>query len=171
LKKVEIAVCESIPEWNTGAGTKAEFLDAFTTVGSNSLMAFRKLDSQRINNAERKVLVSTRHKRQKQRGAKKSKGDPKTKAYLTGSFGLGKEPEVGADQTKEKKPKQGKTKAKRKATKRKRTELPTETEPQSMETETVEPSCDIPPTKDNGQSVNITFVDDNDVLSISNFTL
>ena len=97
-KRVMLAVCETINHFNVGASGKVEFFESIDLpLSANSLFEFHKEDEKRIKNAERKISVKARMARRKQRAKRKSKGAATKTSYLSGGFGLSKEPEVNID--------------------------------------------------------------------------
>ena len=71
-KRVELAVCETIGIFNTGAASKANNLESAGVVpGSNMLIGLRKEDEERIRNADKKVDIKNRCARRKRRAEKK----------------------------------------------------------------------------------------------------
>ena len=78
-KRVVIAVCEAINQFNSGAGNKVEILETIgLPISAQALFGFRKEDELRIKVAERKVSVKSLGMRRKLRAKRKSKGETKT---------------------------------------------------------------------------------------------
>ena len=91
--KLQLAVCETVTHFNSGAGARAVLLKASGVApGTNMLSALRKSDDKRIKFAARKISAKARLNRRKLRGKTKSKPKVKT-TYMPGGFGLSKEPE------------------------------------------------------------------------------
>ena len=98
VRKVRIAVCETVAVFNTGAANKAEVLGMCgVAAGQNMMKALRKEDQNRIRNAEKKISEKYRRQRQKLRSKKKSKGEL---SYSSGAFGLSAKPETVKGQKK-----------------------------------------------------------------------
>lgn len=100
LHKVELAVCETVGIFNTGAGCKADLLESVgITPEYNMIHAFEIEDKNRIAHAAIKSDVATRLRRRKKRGERKNKLDKvsKTTTYFPGAFGLTSEPEIVLD--------------------------------------------------------------------------
>ena len=73
-RKVELSVAETVMEFNTGAGCKAEILDSLgIDPGKPVIESLEKSDLQRVKNSERKISISARLQQQKLRSIKKSK--------------------------------------------------------------------------------------------------
>ena len=93
-QKANLAVCDSICQFNTAAANKAIIIDINA---SSRTAGFRKEDVERMKNAERKISISSRSKR---RADNKNKSDiymHSTKlAYFPGAFGLS-EPDIYID--------------------------------------------------------------------------
>ena len=100
-RKVELAVCETICKFNTGAASRLSILDSIgVKPGCNMLTGFRKEDEDRIKNAKRKCSLksrSDRRKRRRERKSKNNKNNSSKVSYLAGGFGLGLEPEIDFD--------------------------------------------------------------------------
>jgi len=93
--KVQLAVCDTVCEFNLGNGCKAEVIEELVgEVGVETLSGLQYHDRERILNSQRKVTGTSRKTRRKRRADKKSKGDPVKTTYLTGAFGTGTEPEI-----------------------------------------------------------------------------
>ena len=93
--KVQLAVCDTVCEFNLGNGCKAEVIEELVgEVGVQTLSGLQYHDRERILNSQRKVTGTSRITRRKRRADKKSKGDPVKTTYLTGAFGTGTEPEL-----------------------------------------------------------------------------
>ena len=91
--KVEMAVSETVCEFNAGALSKATIINSLGIESTeNQLTALRKVDSKRMDIAAKKILEIARKRRRKLRASKKSKKDDVVK-YQAGSFGLSCEPE------------------------------------------------------------------------------
>ena len=93
-RKVRIAVCETVAEFNSGAASEAVLMRMcdISEPGENSMRAFRSKDNLRIQIAAQKVSQKYRLQRQKQRFQRKAK--PYSASYLPGSFGLAPKPET-----------------------------------------------------------------------------
>ena len=91
--KLQLALCETVTHFNSGAGARAVLLKAYGVApGTNMLSALRKSDDKRIKFAARKISAKAWLNRRKLRGKTKSKTKVKT-TYMLGGFGLSKEPE------------------------------------------------------------------------------
>ena len=112
-KRVILAVCEAINQFNSGAGNKVQILEEIgLPISAQAMFGFQKEDESRVKVAEKKVSVESRGMRRKLRAKRKSKGETKT-TYFKGGFGLSKEPEIDLDGNgKIQKPKTTKRKAK-----------------------------------------------------------
>lgn len=87
-KRLLIAVCNTICQFNTGSAHKASLLESFgLSAGMNSLTGFHKADEERIKNADRKTSLKSRTRRRKLRGLRKSKGEKVKTTYHPGAFG------------------------------------------------------------------------------------
>ena len=92
VRRVRIAVCETIAVFNTGAASKAVMMDSCgVTPGSNMMISLRQQNKSRIRSSAQKISSRYRKQRQSLRSKRKSKGDEK--AYEAGFFGLSGKPE------------------------------------------------------------------------------
>ena len=92
VRKVRIAVCETIAVFNTGAANKAVIMDLCgVDPGQNMLKALREQDSRRIKSAGQKVSSKYRQQRKRLRAQRKSKGKD---SYSSGAFDLSSKPEI-----------------------------------------------------------------------------
>ena len=81
--KLELAVCETITKFNSGAGSKAVLLKTSGVApGTNMLAALRKADNTRIKFAARKISVKARLARRKLRAKKNLKQKKKLRILL-----------------------------------------------------------------------------------------
>ena len=93
-QKVEIAVCETVCYFNSGAASKGIILKKIgLEPGENMLRAIESQDCERIKEAERKISLKYRVNRRKHRAEKKSKGEKEPIVYKAGGFGLSSEPD------------------------------------------------------------------------------
>ena len=96
VRKVQIAVCETVAVFNTGAASKAVIMDlSGVNPGQSMLKALRDQDKRRIVTAGRKVSVKYRTQRKILRAKRKSKGEV---SYSSGAFGLDSKPEISVKQ-------------------------------------------------------------------------
>ena len=96
VRKVQIAVCETVAVFNTGAASKAVIMDlSGVNPGQSMLKALRDQDKRRIVTAGRKVSVKYRTQRKILRAKQKSKGEV---SYSSGAFGLDSKPEISVKQ-------------------------------------------------------------------------
>ena len=87
-KRVVLAVCEAINQFNSGAGNKVQILETIgLPISAQAMFGFQKEDELRVKAAARKVSVKSRGMRRKLRAKRKSKGETKT-TYFKGGFGL-----------------------------------------------------------------------------------
>jgi len=87
-KRLLIAVCNTICQFNTGSAHKASLLESFgLSAGMNSLTGFHRADEERKKNADRKTSLKSRTRRRKLRGLRKSKGEKVKTTYHPGAFG------------------------------------------------------------------------------------
>ena len=94
-QKVEIAVCETISVFNSGAANKGVVLKRIgIDPGDNMLLSLKKQDDQRVKKAEKKISLSYRQRRRMKRAEKKSKGEKEQVIYKSGAFGLSSKPDV-----------------------------------------------------------------------------
>ena len=90
--KVLLAVTETISEFNSGSASML-LKSAVIVSQENTLNALREADKERIKKAAVKITGKARHTRRKLRA--KKKGSQKEKlSYLSGGFGVSKEPEI-----------------------------------------------------------------------------
>ena len=93
-RKVKIAACLSVGNFNIGASAIADVLKALDIkCGNQTLRYFRNADKSRLKGAAIKVSKKYKDRRQKLRSMKKRKLDKKEKGYLSGAFGLCAQPE------------------------------------------------------------------------------
>ena len=94
LNKVKLAFAQTVSEFNTGNCATAHLqLSMDLEISRNSLGSLRKLDTNRIKNAAKKISAKARLTRRKAQAKKKSKVDQK-QTYIPGGFGTSKEPEL-----------------------------------------------------------------------------
>ena len=96
FRRIELAVCQTICKFNTGAASRLPILEAVgVKPGFNMLAAFRREDNIRVKNADYKCSMKSRIDSRKRRRERKSKTNTSDKVtYLSGGFGLSSEPEV-----------------------------------------------------------------------------
>ena len=83
--KVELAVCDTINIFNSGAASKARAMSkSGVNPGSNMFFGLKLEDNERLNHAERKTSIVSRKLRRKRRAQKKTKPNE----YIPGGFGL-----------------------------------------------------------------------------------
>jgi len=94
VKKVSLAVSETVAYFNAGAGTTALLMkkSGINPCGE-AIRSFRSKDQSRVVSAARKISLKARIRRQKLRAFKKSKNQV-TVDYAAGAFGLKKTPET-----------------------------------------------------------------------------
>ena len=99
-RKVNLAVCDTICQFNVGSACKAEVLETFgIKPGSKSWTGLRKTDADHIENSASKISTESRRARRKRRGEKKNKSSTSsTISYYPGAFGLPCEPEIDFSQ-------------------------------------------------------------------------
>ena len=102
VRRVRIAVCETVAVFNTGAGSKAAVMKlcGITSPGAQTIKAFREQDRVRVKAAAKKISVKYRERRRKLRAQRKEKGDQN--AYQPGGFGLSSKPLVEVNKKREK---------------------------------------------------------------------
>ena len=93
--KIETAAASSVLTWNQGAGSMGLILEraGVDDLGSNTMAGFREENKTRVQNMAYKVLSKYRRRRRQLRHMRKQKASAGTH-YLSGGFGIGKEPEV-----------------------------------------------------------------------------
>ena len=107
-RRVTLAVCETVSVANTGAASKARMLlNMGITPGENTMRAFRKEDSNRVENAARKI--SKRYRTMRKTRRMQTKAKKTDKAYKAGSFGLGNVLETAVNEPNKKKRKREST--------------------------------------------------------------
>ena len=76
VRRVQIAVCETVTVFNTGAANKAVIMDlSGVNPGASMLKALREQDKKRIKSAGQKVSLKYRKQRKNLRAKRKSKGE------------------------------------------------------------------------------------------------
>lgn len=96
VRRVRIAVCETVTVFNTGAANKAVIMDlSGVNPGASMLKALREQDKKRIKSAGQKVSLKYRKQRKNLRAKRKSKGE---ESYSSGAFGLDSKPETTVKQ-------------------------------------------------------------------------
>ena len=66
IKRVTLAVCETISQFNTGAANKVMVVeDLGVSVSDTALVAFRREDLDQVKTASKKVSVNSRYRRRK----------------------------------------------------------------------------------------------------------
>ena len=100
VRRVRIAVCETVAVFNTGAGSKAAVMKlcGITSPGAQTMKAFREQDRVHVKAAAKKISVKYRERRRKLRAQRKEKGDQN--AYQPGGFGLSSKPLVEVNKKK-----------------------------------------------------------------------
>ena len=95
-QKVELAVSETVCEFNTGAYSKVFLqIDCGSNVSSNIIASASLQYKLRINKAAVKILDQARLTRRKAKAKKKSKNNKDNcNSYMAGGFGTSKTPEV-----------------------------------------------------------------------------
>ena len=92
VRRVRIAVCETVTVFNTGAANKAVIMDLCgVNPGQNMLKALRDQDKRRIKSAGQKVSLKYMKQRKILHAKWKSKGEA---SYSSGAFGLDSKPEI-----------------------------------------------------------------------------
>ena len=87
---VELAVCDTINIFNSGAASKARVMSkSGVNPGSNMFFGLKLEDNERLNHAERKTSIVSRKLRRKRRAQKKAKPNE----YIPGGFGLSVQPD------------------------------------------------------------------------------
>ena len=99
-RKVNLAVCDTICQFNVGSACKAEVLETFgIKPGSKTLTGLRITDADRIENSASKISIESRRAQWKRRGEKKNKSSTSnTISYYPGAFGLSCKPEIDFSQ-------------------------------------------------------------------------
>lgn len=129
VRKVRIAVCETVTVFNTGAANKAVIMDlSGVNPGQSMLKAMRQQDSRRIKSAAQKVSSKYRKQRKELRAKRKSKGE---ESYSSGAFGRDSKPETAVKQGKKLK------------SKKDIQELPSTSRQEPMEITFVDPVFDV----------------------------
>lgn len=96
--KVELAVCDAVNCFNTGAGSKLDLLQmCWVSPGENLIHAAEMEDTSWIKFAEIKISEAARVRRQKKRQEKSKKEEKKVATYFPGAFGVTKEPDFEID--------------------------------------------------------------------------
>ena len=93
-RRVQIAVCEAICVFNSGAGAVFDLLSSVSMKPTNATKALHDENKRRLFEAARKISLKARLIRRKKRAEKKSKGQDKNITYLAGSFGINSTPDV-----------------------------------------------------------------------------
>ena len=104
-RRVNIAACEAICVFNTGAATKGMMMERLgIPAGQNMIKALRNEDKVRVKNAARKTSIKYRNRRKQLKFMKKKNKASKEQelAYKAGSFGLGSKPVINSAKRKTK---------------------------------------------------------------------
>ena len=105
-RKVKIAACLSVGNFNIGASAIADVMKALKiNCGQQTSRYLRKMDNIRLKDAAIKVSNKYRNRRKQLRAIKKRRLDFKEKSYLSGAFGLCAQPENISNRRKEIAPK------------------------------------------------------------------
>ena len=73
-RRLELSVAETVMEFITGVGCKAEILESLgLDLGQATITFLEKKDAHRIKTSEKKISIATWLQRQKLRSLKKSK--------------------------------------------------------------------------------------------------
>ena len=93
-RKVTIAACLSVGNFNIGSSSVADVLKALQIkCGQKTLTYLKTVDRRRLKDAARKISHKYKDQRRKLRAIKKGRLDVARKGYLSGAFGLSVEPE------------------------------------------------------------------------------
>ena len=175
----ELAVCETIGIFNTGAASKANNLESTGVVpGSNimlmMLIGLRKEDEERIRNADKKVDIKNRCARRKRRAKKKIEAASRRKrtSYHPGAFGTSSVPEINLDgeeatSSKRKSKSKGKNQKDKAMNKKVRKLKNGKSKSKNQEHEIEENKNQLDkPIRKPISHITITFVSDNDVVNM-----
>ena len=92
-RKLELSVAETVMEFNTSVGCKAEILESLgLDPGQATITILEKKDAHCIKTSEKKIYIATRLQRQKLRSLKKSKTKTPI-SYVPGGLGLRTKPD------------------------------------------------------------------------------
>ena len=92
-RRLELSVAETVIEFNSGVGCKAEILESLGLDSGQATSTFsEKKDAHHIKTSEEKISIAIRLLRQKLRSLQKSKTKTPI-SYVPGSFGLGTKPD------------------------------------------------------------------------------